>query len=470
MSSVDIELAALSSIDTPHIVRLIDVASIEAGEPPCLVLERLPGPALSTHLGQHASIDAGQAVTILAPLCATVQALHDAGVTHGAIHLRRIVFDQRGAPTLTGFGRGMLREMSAAQEAESPVPGRVHAVAPASTRATAWRAAVHDDQRDLLAVVSEVLSRVDADAPLAMDRVEISALSSEIGAGPSREFLPRLETALFALARPQVVAVDAVSSGADFPAPDQPLPAREHSVVSAQATEYDWAASTTVAPPPEAENRLIAALRVLGASSAVLELASSVVDVAVRSTSQRRLDRDQPSAEGTKAHRSSPRHWGRRPLIVGVSCAVVATTALLLALPSSGDGAQAGAGDVRPSGTHASEVHPGEPARIPPIGEEPSLLGDDPAAALQALSRTSEGCSASTEEKACRLTVFQTEYLDSLPAGDAPIVIGAADAVVTGVWGGSALVAARLNDQPASFLLMKGEAGWRVRDVFVGDQ
>ena len=32
--------------------------------------------------------------------------------------------------------------------------------------------------------------------------------------------------------------------------------------------------------------------------------------------------------------------------------------------------------------------------------------------------------------------------------------------------GGSAIVSALLNEQPASFLLMKGEAGWRLREFF----
>ena len=67
------------------------------------------------------------------------------------------------------------------------------------------------------------------------------------------------------------------------------------------------------------------------------------------------------------------------------------------------------------------------------------------------------------------LIKFQEDFMDSRSTDEPFAIIEAGDAVLTGSWGGSALVAARLNGQPASFLLLKGEAGWRIRDVFKSD-
>jgi hypothetical protein len=476
-ASIDVELAALSA-RAPHVVRLLDVASIETGEPPCLVLEKLPGPALSSYLDDTPTLSAGQAVTILAPLCAALQTLHDAGVTHGAIHVRRIVFDDRGAPALTGFGRGRLRESPDARRAAKRPDARSRETSPGRSAEESWRGAVLDDQRHLLAIVDDVLCRVGS--ARARRSCDIDALSREIGAGPSRSFLTQLETVLFELAPPE--AVSATGQAQSVGAPESAhSPRRMHpgeaiagDPKACDPDAYDWSAATPVPPTEPAENRLIGVLRVLGASSTMLELSSSVIDTVARFWGRRPHDRA-PSSTELGAGRKNPRgRIGRRPLVVGLTCAVVATTGLLLALPSPGDSARAGAGAADPStapiGDAPSGVASSAPALPAPTDESPALLGDDPAEALRALSRVNDACTATSDVQACRGTVFQGDYLESATVLDAPMLIDAADAVVTGSWGGSALVSALLNDQPASFLLLKGEAGWRVRDVFLSDQ
>ncbi|KJC65407.1 protein kinase [Agreia bicolorata] len=467
-ASIDVEVAALSRAATPHVVRLLDVASIDEGGPPCLVLERLSGPSLSTYLGQTSALGAGQAVTILAPLCSTLQALHDAGVTHGAIHLRRIVFDHRGAPTLTGFGRGVLRHSPDALHSAAWPGGRVQTGDPTHSRETLWRDAVAADQHDLLDVVDEVLARVEA-AQLPAD-FDMADLSLAIREGPSREFLSQLERALFAIAPPQIVAIAPGVSEAESRAPAYRHPATTDSAdAQAQTTEYDWSQQAPVPLPTPSENRFVAALRVLGVSSTGLELASSVVDGIARFTHRQRPQHTTPSTEVKTEASNSSKRWGRRPVLVGALCAVLATTALLLVLPSPNDGAQAGA-ETSSSRAPSDDIPHGDPAPPANPQAESTLRSDDPAAALRALSLMNDGCAAAAEPEVCLATVFQREYLESQQADDPPPVIEAGDAVVTGSWGGSALVAARLNGQPASFLLMKGEAGWRVRDVFVSDQ
>jgi hypothetical protein len=499
--SIDVELAALSA-RAPHVVRLLDVASIQAGEPPCLVLEKLPGPTLASYLGDTPALSAGQAVTILAPLCAALQTLHDAGVTHGGVHVRRIVFDDRGAPALTGFGRGRLRESPDAPRAAVGPHARARTTTSGRSAEESWRAAVLDDQRDLLAIVEHVLGRVE---PGRTRRpLDIELLAREIGAGPSRSFLPRLEAVLFEFAPPEAV------SGTSL-APTVAVSARAPSLYATHADEalasdpysgdpydggpsarspdtdsdapaaYDWSAPASPSLEETHENRLIGALRVLGASSTTLELASSVVDTVTR-VAQGRRNRAPVSPGPESGPNRAQGRISRRPLVVGVTCALVATTGLLLALPSPGDQARAGASVSDPSDTPRGGLPSSGPADGPAVGpsgepalpsttdESTVLLGDDPAEALRALSRANDACATASDGEACRGTVFQRDFLESASVSDAPTTIDAVDAVVTGSWGGSALVSARLNDQPASFLLLKGEAGWRIRDVFLSDQ
>ncbi|KQP55605.1 protein kinase [Agreia sp. Leaf283] len=482
-SSIDVELAALSAPVNTHVVRLIDVATVGWGEPPCLVLERLPGPALSAYLDDQQRLTAGQAVTILAPLCAAVQALHEAGVTHGAVHLRRIVFDQRGAPVLTGFGRGALLSPPLAQGAISGSRARPRTGEPAESPESVWRSAVLEDHRGLLSVIEGVLAHVD---PGELRGFDIATSAAEVGIGPSADFLARVEGRLFAMASPNAISLQSHAPvGAPTHSPARE-PAEQLSFVPAarptrpsqptqptettETTEYDWQESIAVPSPTPAENRLVAALRILGAPSSVLEIVSRIVDAAAQ-RSNRIAPVASAAAADTGDERGRPaRRLGRRPLLVGAFCAVVAATVLLLALPVPRDQAQAGVDVVASS--EASEVPgPTDEPQSEAMRDDATLAQtDDPAAALRALSEASDGCAAAAEQEACLTAVFQPDYLASDVDAAGPLVIDASEAIVTGAWGGSALVAARLNDQPASFLLMKEEAGWRVRDVFVSDQ
>ena len=473
-ASIDVELAALSASATTHVVRLIDIATVETGEPPCLVLERLPGPTLSVHLDDQRRLTAGQAVTVLAPLCAAVNALHEAGITHGAIHLRRIVFDHRGAPVLTGFGRGALRASPRLGGSIDRAHARPRSVAPPETPESAWRAAVLADHRGLLSVIEDVLARVD---PGELQGFDVVAATAEIGIGPSADFLARVEGRLFALATPDAVSLPNHSSVGRPVVSSSPEPTELNAFLPTtppiqppQTIEYDWQQPIAAPSAAPAENRLIAALRILGASSSVLEIVSRLVDATTRR--QNSTTSDPPASDfGTRVDPRHPaRRLGRRPLLVGAFCAAVAATVLLLALPAPRDQAQAGV-DVAASIDPSGSVGPTDAPQSEALGVDATLArGDDPADALRALSAITDGCAATAEPEACLGAVFQPDYLASRVDRDSPLVIDASDASLTGEWGGSALVAARLNDQPASFLLMKDEAGWRVRVVFVSDQ
>lgn len=104
--AVTVEIDALSRAAGDHVVVLDDVAS-DARES-VLVLERLPGGTLTELLERRGALDAGEAVTILAPLVLTLDRIHAAGVAHGGLSPSAICFRDDGAPVLTGFGRAEL--------------------------------------------------------------------------------------------------------------------------------------------------------------------------------------------------------------------------------------------------------------------------------------------------------------------------------------------------------------------------
>jgi hypothetical protein len=100
------EIDALHRAAGEHVVALEDVSVDERQT--VLVLERLPNGTLAELLERRGGLDAGEAVTILAPIATTVDRMHAAGVAHGRLSPVAICFRDDGAPTLTGFGQACL--------------------------------------------------------------------------------------------------------------------------------------------------------------------------------------------------------------------------------------------------------------------------------------------------------------------------------------------------------------------------
>ncbi|MFT4124517.1 MAG: protein kinase, partial [Microbacteriaceae bacterium] len=90
---------ALAAVRHPHLVALLDVGETDDGRG-VAVLERLGPLSLATLLADRGALTAGEAVTVLAPVAAAVQQLHDAGVSHGAIGPAAVLFRADGAPAL----------------------------------------------------------------------------------------------------------------------------------------------------------------------------------------------------------------------------------------------------------------------------------------------------------------------------------------------------------------------------------
>jgi hypothetical protein len=185
--AVSIEIEALSRAAGDHVVALDDVAS-DARES-VLVLERLPGGTLTELLERRGALEAGEAVTILAPLVLTLDRIHAAGVAHGGLSPSAICFRDDGAPVLTGFGRAELFGPGAPEVVRETIGGVVA------------------DRDALRAVTALVLGRVAGERAIAAHRLA--------------EHLPdvspdALGAALFGLATPAPVrfGADDVDPGA----------------------------------------------------------------------------------------------------------------------------------------------------------------------------------------------------------------------------------------------------------------
>lgn len=101
-----VELEALDRARGEHVVALEDVDL--GDDETVLVLERLGGGTLAELLDRRAGLDAGEAVTVLAPLALTLDRVHRAGVAHRALSVGAVVFRDDGTPVLTGFGAAEL--------------------------------------------------------------------------------------------------------------------------------------------------------------------------------------------------------------------------------------------------------------------------------------------------------------------------------------------------------------------------
>jgi eukaryotic-like serine/threonine-protein kinase len=102
-ASIDAELHALATATHPHVVQLLDLSS-SVSPAPCLVLERLTTSSLATLVAEREVVPAGEAVTMVAPVIAAIAALHESGIAHGAMSATNILFRETGAPVLIGFG------------------------------------------------------------------------------------------------------------------------------------------------------------------------------------------------------------------------------------------------------------------------------------------------------------------------------------------------------------------------------
>ena len=189
--SATVEIEALERAAGEHVVTLVDV-SVDENET-VLVLERLPNGTLADLLERRDGLDAGEVVTILAPIAAAIDRIHAVGVAHGTLSLATICFREDGSPTLVGFGQAHLFAAGGPEVILERMPG------------------VLSDREALRGIAALVLARVTGSGAAA-------ARALAIAAEAPREFAARL----FDVASATPVRFDADEGNVVVTRPERP--------------------------------------------------------------------------------------------------------------------------------------------------------------------------------------------------------------------------------------------------------
>jgi hypothetical protein len=381
------EARALHRARDEHVIELLDI-SVRPDEV-VFVHPRLPRGSLAALLSARRVLDAGEAVTILAPLAGALARMHEKGAAHGAVSADHVLFRGDGAPVLIGSGAATLFDPGLPEVSRERIPG------------------VIEDRRGLAALADAVLGRVGG--PRAAAAV---AFAEELRSAGIEDFEARLGRGLFELAAARPVVFEA-------PAED-PGEAR------------------AIGVHPVAEPEIPAAPALL---TRVLALGPAVI-----------------------ARERATMVWNgwsgaRRRLALGVTAGILVLLVALAAIPSPTPPA------------HAPTV--AEPAASPPAVPVEVSAPEDPVDALSRLLATRERCLRDLsvlcleevdEQGSAALDDDRRAIQAIVDAGRQPVILDAGGAVVIERLGDSVLIALAPDSQPASVLLMKGEAGWRIRD------
>jgi hypothetical protein len=412
------EIDALSRIDHPHLERLLDVALDPDGRP-CLLLERLTATTLADLVCAREPLDAGEAVTVLAPVAGALDAMHSSGVMHGTLRLRSVLFRESGAPVVRGFGHASL-----IPPGEAPAHLTRHE-------------GVLLDRRALSSLVATVLES----AGVVPGIPSIDEAADDYGT--------RLADRLFELAEPRPLRLRR-----DAPGAERALPSRAALRLDPERPGRSQAPAATVS----ARRRHAAAPATAGAP---LERGGAA-SIAARINAHARV---------------RPRFWATA---AGVGVAVVLAAAVV---PGGGSPpSPSGQGPSSPAGQASAvpgQASPPDGSPLPPVAEEsdPTQV-DDPLVALPALLEQRERCvrdasvlcldlvaqpgSAAMEHDTALIRRIQAG--GELPGDEEDITAGTLTLVER--LGDSALVdlGAAPHSTTASTLMMRGEAGWRIRD------
>ena len=430
-AGVEREVLALTVLSRGRLAALLDLGTLPDGRT-ALVLEHVTGGSLSRFLGQQQWVRPGEAVTILAPVAAALVELHANGLVHTGLNLSTVLFDASGRPVLTGLGA--LRDL--------PGPGPRRADALVSVRGQVGL------------VVRAVLDQVHPRDAAGEARHTLDQWCAPIRHSEPAGTVAELEHLLFAWAEAVPVRLNRHRGAADAPRPE----------VSGQLLRRALPEARTPAPTTAAGGRAgrSGVERMLGA------LASHGRAVAGR---LRKLELKTPGALSRliRAGRSSR----RGPLVLAAALTVASTG---LALTAVGPPGTTNTPEAHPPSASASPTH-ATPAK--PTDE--AVSDDDPVLAVPALLELRSQCmhdvsvicldavhqaqSAALAEDTYALRMMQqkggeTPDPEPLETWTAALVERTGDAALV------SLQAPDPERQPASVLVVKGEAGWRIREIF----
>jgi hypothetical protein len=97
------EILALQAVSSEHVVALRDVATLADGSL-CIVQSLGSRGTAAALLARRGALTPGETVTLVVSLLRGLGDLHDAGFAHGALDLTHVVLDASGRPMLAGLG------------------------------------------------------------------------------------------------------------------------------------------------------------------------------------------------------------------------------------------------------------------------------------------------------------------------------------------------------------------------------
>lgn len=459
-SQIDHELAVRSVLVPGSIGALHDVATLADGRV-VLVLEHLAGGSLVHYLRAYTPLSPGEAVTILAPIVSSLAALHEAGFALPDLSVTAITLTAEGRPVIDRFGA-------------------LELLPPPATAARVRRDLLRNDYERLIRVMREVFAAVDPASGGARHAEGIAGWGEEAADHLSiPECLDGLEAALFAWAPGEALRMRRPVVAHDAPLTDFPLRRIEQ-----------------VAVPPPRER-------------AVAERPPPVVRFGI----QRAADRIATALRGPFAERDSAEHgvaelstFSARLRKRLLSRPILVAAALAIGLSSLAFGAlSTGAVDEEVAAENSDAVT-AESDPLPIVAgtaaEREAIAADDPVAAAMALLAMRAVCLAESSVL-CLDTVDQagsaamaadrnTVRIAQQNAGDPVVQVFEIDARLVERNGDSALVEVTMKpaaedsagataaatepgeapadergySKPASLLVIRGEAGWRVREIF----
>ncbi|MDR5700144.1 serine/threonine-protein kinase [Agromyces aerolatus] len=459
----EVEAMALAS----SLPALLDLATLEDGRT-CVVVERLTGPTLAA-LATGGGLTAGEAVTVLAPIVVAVHELERHGFAHIRLAMSDVMFDEAGRPRL--IGTGGLRRLD-----------------PTGAEPGARTALVRESYAALARLVDEM--RAITRPPGALDPIR-HLIGELLAARPFRLHAEELERMVFAVAPPAPVA-----TGLSAFAPPA-TGGRRHRVADGGHVEVGTGGVSVGPTTPPARRWLP---RGLASFDAVIgeALPPDEEAPAVSSGSARR---------GGLLGRIQRMLAGRRSvLLVGGLAGSGALVLALTLVPPGGESTAVGsAGTTRTSGegtdsdaggsSGALEPKPppvtapapgsadGAPEAVPETGVPPAATAVTEAEAIAAtvellrerarcFDDLDAACLADVVQPGSGLESADRDALTTARDGNAPDgrpEFDVESAKATGEMGDAWLVQVPYRSPerpPASVLVMRSEAGWRLREIF----
>ncbi|MFF1634954.1 hypothetical protein [Leifsonia sp. NPDC058248] len=422
------EIDALSGAPSEHVLSLIEVVAehprrreVKRGAPPpTLLLEHAPGGLLAELLERRPYVRAGEAATILMAVAAGVATLNERGWSHGSLTSRSVVFRDDGCPAIASLSNALPLTVQSAQSERRGFLRLAERLASSMGR---------DDGDRMLEAIRE---------PLQSGGWQEVADALAVAAEPEAVFVPAGDSSELGVA-----AVRASRSASD-PAPGSEHAASETGVLGT-LLEGDPVAELVVRGKKWLQTRR----RLVWLVCAPLGIVAAVLAVVPAQTP--------PDGSPAAADpRSAPTVHHARPT--------------------------ASAGAVGRTPAPVASVSPSPTSTVDHTTGTDAIRSHDPVIAAPALLSARHACfvangappsclDASTQPDAA----LHREDRAALgaPGAAARRDFGGAAFELVQQWGDAALVTAtpakgvQAKSEPASILLVRSEAGWRLRDVYV---